>query len=47
MLDYYPQKRFVTVDLIGHEWMQGEFPLSKQVMEEFTNRNEMIKELEK
>lgn len=26
MLDYYPSKRLIMADLIGHPWMQGEFP---------------------
>jgi len=26
MLDYHPSKRLLMADLIGHPWMQGEFP---------------------
>ena len=31
MLDYHPSKRLVMADLIGHPWMQGEFPSEDQV----------------
>ena len=34
------------VDIIGHTWMQGEFPLEDQVIEDFTQREEMLKETE-
>ena len=42
MLDYYPQKRLLIVDLIGHNWMQGEFPTKEQIIADFSRRNEQL-----
>ena len=39
MLDYHPSKRLLTVDLIGHPWVQGETPTHEEVKAEFTTRN--------
>ena len=35
MLDYHPAKRLLMADLIGHPWMQGEFPTKEEVLAEF------------
>lgn len=43
MLDYHPAKRLVMADLIGHPWMQGEFPSDEEVKAEFTRRKEEVK----
>lgn len=44
MLDYHPAKRLVMADLIGHPWMQGEFPTDEEVAEEFTRRKQEVKQ---
>ena len=33
-------------DLIGHPWMQGEFPTEEEVMQEFSQREAIVREVE-
>lgn len=43
MIDYYPQKRPLMADIIGHPWMQGECATQEEIALEFAERKEMIK----
>lgn len=43
MIDYYPQKRPLMADIIGHPWMQGETATQEEIAKEFEERSEMIK----
>jgi serine/threonine protein kinase len=47
MIDFYPQKRPLMADIIGHPWMQGECATHEEVVKEFEERKEMIKQAEK
>ena len=31
MIDYYPQKRPLMVDIIGHPWMKGECATQEEI----------------
>ena len=44
MLDFHPSKRLVMADLVGHLWMQGEFPTEEEVLEEFARREAIVRE---
>lgn len=43
MIDYYPQKRPMMADIIGHPWMHGETATQQEIITEFAERHEMIK----
>lgn len=43
MIDFYPQKRPLMADIIGHPWMQGECATPEEIAQEFAERQEMIK----
>lgn len=47
MIDFYPQKRPLMADIIGHPWMQGECATHEEIVAEFTDRNEQLKQAEK
>lgn len=42
MIDFYPQKRPLMADIIGHPWMQGEVASREEIVKEFAERQEMI-----
>jgi len=47
MIDFYPQKRPLMADIIGHPWMQGECATHEEIVQEFQERKELIKQAEK
>ena len=38
MLDYHPTKRLMITDLIGHPWLQGEYPTTEEIKSAFAQR---------
>ena len=38
MIDFYPQKRPLIVDIIGHPWMRGECATQEEIKQEFEKR---------
>ena len=38
MIDFYPQKRPLMADIIGHPWMRGECATYEEIAQDFAQR---------
>lgn len=42
MIDFYPHKRPLMADVIGHPWMQGECATPEEIAQEFAERKILV-----
>jgi len=42
MIDFYPHKRPLMADIIGHPWMQGECASPEEIAQEFAERKILV-----
>ena len=42
MIDFYPHKRPLMADIIGHPWMQGECATPEEIAQEFAERKILV-----